>query len=179
MAVAAHPTIPEAKPAFELIDDRLCQKVSPKYDHARLQGHVDHLLRALGREHGRVGIEWRFTFDGPEGRPQSLVPDVGFLSFERIGRERRSDAQEPEVAPDIAVEVLSPSDWRGHVERKCELYLAAGTTLVIEIDPGRRTVAVHDRTHTRNLVEPDVLEHPAFPWLHLSVSDIFAALDDP
>ena len=40
MATARHIAIPDAKPAFERIDDRLCQKVSPRYDHARLQGKL-------------------------------------------------------------------------------------------------------------------------------------------
>jgi Uma2 family endonuclease len=179
MAVVAQPSIPKAKPAFELIDDRLCQKVSPTYDHSRMQEAVALTLRGRLREYGRVGIEWRFTFVGPSGRPQSLVPDVGYLSFNRIPRERRADAQHPDVPPDIAVEILSPGDWRGQVERKREIYLATGTRLVVEIDPVHRTAALHDRFGSRVLDESGILSSESIPELSISLAEIFAALDDP
>jgi Uma2 family endonuclease len=179
MAIAAHPTIPEAKPAFELIDDRLCQKVSPTYDHARMQEAVAVAFRTRLREHGRIGTEWRFTFAGSSGRTQSLVPDVGYLSFARIPRDRREAAQQPDVPPDITVEIRSPGDWPGQVERKREIYLTAGTALVIEIDPAHRTAVLHDRAGTRVLDESGTLSSPAVPELAIPLVEIFAALDDP
>src|ERR1700734_3518740 len=106
MAVATE-TIPTAKPAFELIDERLCQKVSPRYDHARLQSVVTALFSTWAKDRGRVGTEWRFYFGADRGQ-NSLVPDVAYLSFERLPRDGRDEAQEPQLAPDVAVEILSP-----------------------------------------------------------------------
>lgn len=170
-------TIPEAKPAFELIDGRLCQKVSPRYDHANLQGVLHALFREWAKGRGRVGSEWQFDLDEPLGR-NSLVPDVAYLSFERLARTERAAAQIPHVAPDVAVEILSPSDWRSQVDRKTTIYLAAGTRLVIEVDPAARTVRTRalglDRVHRAG----EVIEHSAMPGFRLDVAALFAALDE-
>lgn len=47
------------------------------------------------------------------------------------------------LAPDLAVEVLSPSDRRGKVLCKVGEYLDAGTRLVWVVDPQRRTAVVY------------------------------------
>jgi Uma2 family endonuclease len=46
-------------------------------------------------------------------------------------------------APDLAVEVLSPSDTVEEIEEKIGDYLASGSRLVWVVNPKRRTVAVH------------------------------------
>lgn len=178
MASASEVRIPSAKPAFELIDERLCQKVSPKYDHARLQSVLATLVSYWAKGRGRVGTEWRFYFDVPESGRNSLVPDVAYLSYERLSREQRAAAQEPHVAPNLAVEILSPGDWRSQVERKTALYLAAGTELVLEVDPTERIVTIHDSVGNRVYREGDVLEHEALPDFRLLITKLFATLDD-
>ena len=178
MPIATEITIPEAKPAFEFIDERLVQKVSPRYSHARLQYNLAYLIGVWARDRGRVGTEWRFHLDLPEPGRNSLVPDVAYLSYERLPREARAAAEEPHVAPDLAVEILSPSDWRSQVERKTELYIAAGTDVVMEVDPRHRTIAIHDRSGDRSFGEGDVLEHAALPGFRLAVAELFATLDD-
>jgi Uma2 family endonuclease len=170
-------SIPEAKPAFELIDGRLCQKVSPRYDHANLQAALAVLFRAWAKGRGRVGTEWQFDLDEPLGR-NSLVPDVAYLSFERLARTERAAAQIPHVAPDVAVEILAPADWRSQIDRKTTIYLAAGTRLVIEVDPAARTVRTRalglDRVHRVG----EIIEHPAMPGFRLDVAELFATLDE-
>ena len=59
MATSTETIIPHAKPAFELIDERLSQKVSPQYDHARLQRNTS--LFGDGQGRGRVGSSGAFT----------------------------------------------------------------------------------------------------------------------
>jgi Uma2 family endonuclease len=178
MAIAIRASIPTAQPAFELIDGRLCQKVSPKHDHGRLQFILASLVWSWAKGRGRVATEWRFYLDLPQPGRNSLVPDIGYLSFDRLGRERRDDAQEPEIAPDVAFEILSPREWREQVDRKTELYLGAGTRLVVEIDPQRRTAVLHDAGGSRTLGEDDPLEHPAMPGFRLDLRELFAALDE-
>lgn len=178
MAIAIRTDIPRVEPAFELIDDRLCQKVSPKHDHGRLQFVLASLIWNWAKGRGRVATEWRFYLDLPQPGRNSLVPDIGYLSFDRLSRECRADAQEPEIAPDVAVEILSPREWREQVDRKTELYLAAGTRLVIEVDPEHRSIALHDVDGSRTLNEGDIFEHPAMPGFRLDLRELFAALDE-
>jgi Uma2 family endonuclease len=170
-------TIPPAKPAFELIDERLSQKVSAGYDHARLQSVLAGLIGAWAQGRGRVGTEWRFFLDAPAPRRNSLVPDVAYLAYERLSREQRAEAEEPHIAPDLAVEILSPSDWRSQVERKTALYLDAGTKVVMEVDPTECTVTIQDGLGARVYREGGVMEHAALPGLRLDVAELFATLD--
>jgi Uma2 family endonuclease len=70
-----------------------------------------------------------------------LAPDVAFIAVERvsIARPRRFI----EHAPDLAVEVMSPSERKRAVERKAADWLAAGAREVWVVDPERRCVVIY------------------------------------
>jgi Uma2 family endonuclease len=107
-----------------------------------------------------------------------LVPDVGYLAYDRLSRESRDAAEEPHIAPDVAFEVLSPGDRALHVAHKIDVYLRSGTKLVVIVDPLRRTMRTIDAAQERLLREGDVFEHPALPDFSLALADLFAALDE-
>jgi Uma2 family endonuclease len=75
---------------------------------------------------------------------RALVPDVAFLSYERLAYEDEEAAQIPYMAPDVAVEVLSPHDRRADVDDKIRVYLASGAHLVLMIDPIAQTFTADD-----------------------------------
>lgn len=68
------------------------------------------------------------------------APDVCFIRKERVIDTGRGYFP---GAPDLVVEVLSPSDRYAAVARKVSQYLAAGTRLAWVLDPESRTAAVH------------------------------------
>ena len=87
-------------------------------------------------------------------------PDVAFVSNERLADDM-SDG-DPwgyfPFAPDIAIEVVSPNDRYAEVDDKVAEYLAAGTGLVVVVDPGARTIAKHSaRGEATRLGEGDTL----------------------
>jgi Uma2 family endonuclease len=92
-------------------------------------------------------------------RPDNVrCPDLSFVATGRFAGER-----EPEgfaaLAPDLAVEVLSPRDRRGDVLEKVGEYLDAGTRLVWVIDPQTRTAtAYRSLNEVRVLSEADALD---------------------
>ena len=69
-------------------------------------------------------------------------PDVSFIRADRLpgGPPRRGGWP---FAPDLAVEVLSPSDTHAEVRRKLANYFGAGTRLVWLVDPDERGIEVH------------------------------------
>jgi len=137
--------IPEVKPAFELYRGTLRQKASPRWTHARLQFALATILDAWAGDRGRVGTEWRFYFIERAGAPSSsLVPDVAYLSYERLAKHPQEAAERPTIAPDIAVEIVSPDDRTVDVAEKVELYLAYGTAYVLVVDPQAVSVAIHE-----------------------------------
>ncbi len=123
---------------------------------------------------GRVGTEWEFRVTPPGERIRSLVPDVAYLSFERLPYEDEGAAQMPHLAPDIAIEILSPSDHRTNVDEKIRVYLSSGTKAVIEIDPQAHSATIHDIEGTRTLGKDDNIKHPALPDFSMPVASIFA-----
>lgn len=99
------------------------------------------------------------------------APDVGFVMRERVVE---TDAYFP-GAPDLAVEVLSPTDTFSEVTEKVEMWLAHGTRQVWVVDSRRRRVKVYrgDRTVT-DLAEEDTLDGAdLLPGFRLPVRDCF------
>lgn len=87
-----------------------------------------------------------------------LSPDVSFVAGGRFPDERWPIGF-PQLAPDLAVEVLSPSDNSSDVLQKVGEYLDAGTRLVWVIDPEKRTAAAYrSLTGVRVIGESDALD---------------------
>ena len=106
-------------------------------------------------------------------------PDVAFTSWDRMANRQRPSDPVPELAPDLAVEVLSRSNTRGEMQRKRGEYFRAGVRLVWEIDPRARTVRVYtSETAYTDLTAADTLDGGAvLPGFAVPVADLFAELD--
>jgi Uma2 family endonuclease len=167
---------PQTKPASEWIAGRVVQKVSPTARHANAQGRLIAAFVAWADATGigRVGTEWEFRIAPPGEVVRSLVPDVAFLSYEKLGFDEDDAAEMPAVAPNVAVEVLSPHDRRLNVAEKIRVYLACGTSLVAVADPERQSVTLHDGEGAITLEIGDTLRHSELPGFAMPVADIFA-----
>jgi Uma2 family endonuclease len=107
------------------------------------------------------------------------IPDVAFVSWERFPNQRIPREPIPELAPDLAVEVLSVSNTPGEMARKRREYFAAGTRLVWQVDPVARTVAVYTAPEQVTVLhEEETLEGGAvLPGFTLPLREFFANLD--
>jgi len=86
------------------------------------------------------------------------LPDVAFVARGRFPDERVPE-DFSDIPPDLAVEVLSPSDRPRFVLDKVGEYLQAGVRLVWVIDPRRRRAAVYrSATEVREVLEDGVLD---------------------
>jgi len=68
-----------------------------------------------------------------------IAPDVGYIQNARIPEEKFVFYP---VAPDLAVEVISPSETRPTIQRKTRIYLEGGTQVVWNVYPEGQTVDV-------------------------------------
>ena len=99
-----------------------------------------------------MGVE--VGFHPPGDRGTALLPDVSFISAARM-TERALSSYVP-LMPDLAVEVVSPSQSLAQVRRKAQTYLRHGAALVWLVDPVARTVEVWRRdSERREVIEPD------------------------
>ena len=74
-------------------------------------------------------------------RETVLAPDVAFV---RAGREPQGEARWhfARLAPDLVVEVLSPTDRAADMQAKVAMYQEAGVPLIWVVDPRAQTVTV-------------------------------------
>jgi len=109
------------------------------------------------------------------------VPDVSFVSQERIAVHNAQHGEDGpwRLAPDLAVEIISPNDSYSDIHRKIADYLNAGTRLVWIVDPANRVVRVHtsDDPDGFTLSEADTLQgDPVLPGYRIGVGEV---LDGP
>ena len=69
-----------------------------------------------------------------------LMPDIAFISTDRLPTDRSAASPVP---PDLAVEVVSPTDSSSRIEEKAFAYLEAGTQLVWVLKPQSKTVTIY------------------------------------
>lgn len=69
-------------------------------------------------------------------------PDASFIAAERLTAEMFT-AGFADIAPDLAIEVVSPNDPYREVETKVEEYLRAGVRLIWVLNPARQLVRIH------------------------------------
>ena len=167
--------IPEVKPAIESIRGVWERKMSPRRRHALLQSRFSILLTATFGDRGEVGSEWRFYLLPPGEKPSSLVPDVAYVSYERMPESYGELREKPTIAPDIAVEILSPGDRMKTLATKIELYLDNGALLVIVADPLKRTIEFHE-SGTARLITEGFAVPDAYPELRIDMTALFAKI---
>jgi Uma2 family endonuclease len=103
------------------------------------------------------------------------VPDVGFIRKDRLP-PRAERSRFPRLAPDLAIEVLSPSDRMAEALSKVAMYLEAGVALVWLVDPAQRTIVVFQPDASpMTLRDGDILDGgDVLPAFSVPVAEIFA-----
>ena len=160
---------------YEIIDGELVEvspaSAEPAEVAIEFAGSIREFVRP--RRLGRItGADGGFIL---RRDPDTVVaPDVGFIRRERIPRGFDRQSYYP-VPPDLAVEVISPSNTMAGISRKITKYLAAGVPLVWVAHPRRRTVTVYrpgrpplDLGMADELDGEDVL-----PGFRLKIADVF------
>jgi Uma2 family endonuclease len=133
----------ERKPYIEVLDGERLPDVSPYHGHGQIAVRLGAQLDEWAGDRGAVGVEVRYYFLHADGRWSSLLPDVGYTSYERWPQHPIDEWQRPRIAPDLAIEILSPSDRPARTRRKIETYLQFGANAVLVLNPMKRQVSVH------------------------------------
>jgi Uma2 family endonuclease len=85
---------------------------------------------------------------GPDGAARLMpglvrYPDVSLILWAQLPRRERPTAPIAQLAPALAVEILSPGNTKKEIARKIREYFLSGVRLVWVIDPKARTVRVY------------------------------------
>ena len=122
---------------------------------------------------GQVMVETGYVLSRTEATVRG--PDISFLARDRI-QAGPWPLSLIEGAPDLAVEILSPSNRAGEIAEKVADYLAAGCRLVWVVDARRRQVTVHEPgKQATSLQVSDALDGgPVLPGFRLPLAQLFA-----
>lgn len=127
---------------YELVRGRLIRMTAASSRPSIVTANITIDIGSYVRRH-RLGIvgsaEWGFLL--AQDPDTVRAPDISFVAGERIPPEGIPQGFWP-GAPDLAVEVLSPSNRAGEILEKVNDYLAAGTRLVWVVDPEARMATV-------------------------------------
>ena len=184
MAIARQPTslmtaedllaLPNDGDKHELVEGELRQMPPSSGEHSRVELYIAFWLMSFVYLH-RLGKVYGSDAGYPLRRSPDTVlsPDVSFIRTERVPQDDQSGLME--LAPDLAVEVVSPSNTVNEMDDKVAAYLAAGTAVVWVVRPRRRQITVYTPDNVaRILSEDDVLDGgDVLPGFTLLVADAF------
>ncbi|MYB95231.1 Uma2 family endonuclease [Candidatus Poribacteria bacterium] len=131
---------------YEYVKGELVPMPPTSMKHGEISSNVSlHLsLHVFEHQLGRLYIAGT-TFQLDD---RAVKPDIAFVSTDRLPENRE---QASPIPPDLAVEVVSPSDKHYDVTEKALAYLRAGTRLVWVIEPVAKTIMVY-RSETDSTV---------------------------
>jgi Uma2 family endonuclease len=171
--------LPDDGMRHELIDGELRTMAPSGRRHGRVTVSFTWPLAQYVRAH-RLGEVWGAETGCLLARHPDMVraADVAFVRRERLSIQPDDPGYWP-GAPDLVVEVLSPSDRPGEVAEKVATWLRYGAQIVVVVDPQRCTVAVHRSGRAPTvLTEADVLDgEDVVPGWSLPVRALFE--DEP
>ena len=158
----------------ELIDGVLVEKTMGWYE-SRLAIIIAHLLQSF------LDVQDLGVVSGEAGALQILedqvrIPDVCFVGWDHFPDRKLPRDPIPNLAPDLAIEVLSASNTKKEMDRKLREYFAAGVSRVWYVDADARTARAYTGPEHCETVGPDgVLDGgDVLPGFKLSLSELFA-----
>ena len=158
---------------FELVEGVLVSMSPSSFGHADVQMTIGALLRAHVTDHGLGKVVGEAGFLLRREPDTVLAPDVAFVAAERLPKKTSGFV---ELAPDLVVEIVSPGNSPGDIERKIGIYLQSGVRAVWIVYPDERQVVVHTPQHPPKVftVSDQIDGGAVLPGLALQVEEIFA-----
>ena len=137
--------------------------------HSKISINVILHLASHVRENQLGEVHVEATFQVGE---RALKPDVAFVSTSRLDGDENTGFPIP---PDLAIEVVSPTDVQWRVVDKAFAYLNAGTRLVWVLDPRSKTVTVYRSENDMALLmrEDTLTGEDVVPGFACRVSQLF------
>lgn len=189
MATGISPTTPhgawDATPPdealYEIVDGSFEEKPMGAYE-VDLACVLFELLAPFVRAHRLGRIRTEMVFDLRPAVDRGRRPDLAFVSAERWPLARpvpRANAWH--VVPDLAVEIISPTNTAASMAQKIQEYFVAGVRRVWVIYPDSGLVYIHETPGSiRVLSRSDALiDEALFPGFRLDLAEFFGPTDGP
>lgn len=159
---------------YELVDGKVVEMAPANEEHGAVALNIGTEFNLYSRQHGtgRATVETGHVLR--RGPDTVRGPDVTFFLVGKNEWENLSN-RFSSIAPDIAVEVFSPSNTHTEMRRKVAEYLAAGSQRVWIAYPSTRSVAVHRADGVTITYSGDdvITDEELLPSFSLPLSEIF------
>jgi Uma2 family endonuclease len=168
--------LPRGTWRYELLEGELRRMSPAGHTHGRVAARVTGSLSPFVEEHELGEVYAAETGFILRREPDTVrAPDVAFVTAARLRELQPAEEGFFAGAPDLAVEVVSPSDSYSEVEGKVEEWLAAGVQVVVVLDPRRQAGTVYrPGAEVRFLSAADTLALPdLFPGWSLPLARVF------
>jgi Uma2 family endonuclease len=167
---------------YELVDGELVE-IDMSNESSWIAGEIHALIRNFAKEHD---LGWAFPDNTsyqcyPWDEDRVRKPDASFIAKHRLPDGPLASGHCP-IAPDLAVEVISPHDLYLDVEAKVQEYLRAGVQMVWVATPLTRTVWVHTQDQSSSLhltEEAELSGDPVLPGFRCRVAELFPPTPAP
>ena len=159
---------------YEIVNGQPEEKEMPGAKHSGVCGRLGRRLGVYVETNGLGELYPEATFQIGENE---RIPDLAFVSASRIPSEGEPETKWP-MAPDLAVEVISPNDLYEKVYAKAMEYLAAGVKQVWLVSPEHHTITIY-RSPTNITAFPgdsELVIEDLFPGFRCPLSEIFKTL---
>lgn len=155
---------------YELIEGELIDVSSATPTHNRIVRRLLHLLELFLAVNYIAETLPDTEFIVGQSR---LRPDVAIMLLPTWDRIDPNRVPVP-IVPEVAVEVVSPSESYVDVEQKVRTYLNHGVVEVWLVQPQGRSIYVHRSTEVQWLPTDEHLQTPLLPGFSLAIADLFA-----
>lgn len=159
---------------YELFDGELVMTPSPIARHQEIVGKL-HVLLLPHVQNNSLGKVYVAPLDTIMDEYTVVQPDILFVSRERVAEVVKEHI---EGAPDLVVEVLSPSTFHKDLRRKMRVYSQFGVREYWIVDPEEQTMELYDRVGeklelARRFGFDETFQSPLLPGFQLEVRSIF------
>jgi Uma2 family endonuclease len=169
--------MPDIGRPTELVRGEIVDMNKPTLRHGQVCSNIVFAGRLYNREYDRIHVPCNDSGVIVERDPDTVCgPDVSFLTYDRIPKGPIVSGKYLDVVPEIAFEVISPSDRWSEISEKINEYLTAGVLVVCVLEPDMETVRLFFPDGTSRMLGTDEqLTFPEIlPGFSVSVAELFA-----
>jgi Uma2 family endonuclease len=168
--------LPDDGYIHEVVNGELIMSPKNNFRHENICGRLYFAMESFNREH-RLGVVLGSSAGCWMKNRNCRAPDVSFIPNSRLIQLgfRRSTRKFFPGAPNLAAEVLSPSNTRAEMDERLKDFFASGTQLAWIIDPDNESVEVcHSPTERQLIGSGGFLEgQHLLPGFRYLIADLF------
>lgn len=158
---------------YEIVYGEIRERTMPNPQHGRIQAKIAIKL-GIYLEQTNLGVvytETLFEF----AKNLNRIPDVAFIAFENFPSEGEEKGSRWHIPPDLAIEVISPTDIYEDVQEKIIEYFTFGVKQVWIVSPESKTLTIYHSLKKTTIYskEDELICEDILPNFRLQLSEIF------